>query len=548
MSASRVLGRAVVALVSVVGLALGSLVLAAPASAAPGGAVSGTVFGQTAPSTFAAAAGIRVTFFPLTGSGDAAASAVTNGSGEYVVTGLEQGPYRVLFAPDNQSNTLAAQWLGDQDFEADSTVLELGASAVTGLNATLAWGASITGTITTDNPANTGAAAAFLLDPDTGTWERFSRWSNADGSGNYSINGLVPGQYLLRFADRGEDVLLSTEYWDGERFWSNADLVTISGTTPVTGRNADLITGGINLFRLAGADRFATSVEISEVGFPSGAETVFIVNGLNFPDALAAGPAATLLDAPVLLVTPDSIPTAIATELNRLNPTNIVIIGGTPSVGSSVAAQLSAYGTVERIAGSDRFETSRLVAEQFFSEGARTAYVATGLNFPDALTAAPAVSNEFGPVVLVNGGAAQADAETIGLLDDLGVSKVVIAGSTPSVSAGVEQSLLDQSFLTEVYRRAGADRYQTSISLGNGSFRFADAVFLATGVTFPDALAGAALAGNGSWRAPIYLVQPNCIPQGVIDEIGRLKPTEVYILGGLPSVGSGVANGVPCSS
>ncbi len=547
----RHLSRTVVALLAAVAVALGGVVLASPAAAAPGGPVSGTVTVQTGPSTFAGAAGIRVTFFPVTGTGAAAGSALTNGSGDYTVAGLEQGEYRVYFAPESQADTHVAVWRGDQKFEADSPVLAVGAGATTGVNATLAYGGSISGTITTDNASNKGAAAAFLFNPALGTWERFSRWTNASSTGVYTINGLHDGDYLLRFADRGEDVLLSTEYWDGERFWTNADIVTIAGANAITGRDASLISGGIALYRLSGADRFETSVRISQTGFPSGSQYAFVVNGVNFPDALSADPAAALLDAPVLLTGPDSLPASIETELARLDPDIIFIIGGTPSVSASVASELASLANddVVRIAGVDRFDTSRKVAREFFEgPGANSAYIATGLNFPDALSAAPAAGNEWGPVVLVNGGAAAVDSATSTLLSDLGVTKVTIAGSAATVSTGVEQSLQAKSFLTEVYRQSGPDRFQTSIALGKASFRFSDAVFLATGLGFPDALAGAALAGNGGWHAPIYLVQKECIPQGVIDEIGRLKPAEVYILGGTPSVGAGVVAGTPCPS
>jgi putative cell wall-binding protein len=547
MTASRGLSRTVIAFLSAVAVALGGLVVAAPASAVPGGSVSGTVLAQTGATTYGATSGIRVTFYPLTGTGDAAGSAVTNALGDYVVTGLEQGAYRILFAPDSQASSHTAMWYGQQPYEADSQIFELDGTAWVGVNATLPWGASISGKITTTVSSNKGAAAAFLLDPDTGLYERFSRWANADASGNYSINGLQPGQYLLRFADKGEGVLLSTEYWNNHKYWTDAALITITGTTSVTGRNADLTSGGTPFFRREGSDRFATSANISQLGFSSDTDTVFIVSGVNFPDALSAGPAAATLDAPVLLTMPDSLPASIKAELTRLSPETIIVVGGTPSVSAAVVTQLTAYAPVTRIAGADRFETSRLVADEFFAGGASTAYLATGLNFPDALSAAPATANEFGPVLLVNGGAGAVDSATTDLLDDLGVSKVVLAGSDTTVSAGIETSLQSLGFLTEVYRRSGPDRFETSTAIGKGSFRFADTVFLATGFGFPDALAGAALAGNAGWRAPIYLVQTNCIPVSVAAELKRLKPSEIYVLGGVPSVGAGVMQGIPCA-
>jgi putative cell wall-binding protein len=70
--------------------------------------------------------------------------------------------------------------------------------------------------------------------------------------------------------------------------------------------------------RYWGANRYATAVAVSEAVFPTGAGTVFIVTGSDFPDAVAAGPVAGMLDAPILLVTGASVPTPTGAEVTRL--------------------------------------------------------------------------------------------------------------------------------------------------------------------------------------------------------------------------------------
>ncbi|NYF11204.1 putative cell wall-binding protein [Leifsonia sp. AK011] len=516
-------------------MVLGGILAATPAAAAVGGAVSGTVSATSGP-----LANIRVTFFPLWGSGDAAGTALTNSSGAYSVTGLEQGTYRVRFAPEDQASTYAAAWWGGGSLESESNILTLGAAAVTGVNVTLAAGGSISGTITTGSSTDKGAAAAFLKNSVTGQWERFSRWANANSSGAYTIRGLASGQYLLRFAPQSDNQLISTRYWQNKTFWAEAQLVTISGTGTVSGRDATLPSNGRKVARVAGSNRYATSALIAGVN-PDFAnpDSVFIVNGTGYADALSAGPAAAHLGSPVLLTRADSLAPEITTKLSSMDPDTIYIVGGTPSISAAVEAQLAPYANVGvvRIAGPDRYATSRLVAQTIFGDGADTAYIATGANFPDALSAGPAAAVEGGPVLLVNGAAATSDADTLAALQGLGVSKVVIAGSEGTISAGIEASLRSAASVTEVYRRSGNNRYTTSVLLAQGSIRLADAVFLATGTDFPDALAGSALAGYESFRSPIYLVRPDCVPQAVFDEIARVKPAEIYILGGTTTVG-----------
>jgi putative cell wall-binding protein len=95
--------------------------------------------------------------------------------------------------------------------------------------------------------------------------------------------------------------------------------------------------------RIAGADRFEVSAAISRTTFTAGADVVYIASGSSFADALAGGPAATVNGAPMLLVRPDGIPAAIAAEVRRLDPSRIVVLGGTQAVSAGLYAQIREF-------------------------------------------------------------------------------------------------------------------------------------------------------------------------------------------------------------
>lgn len=531
-------------------LAAGFLVAAsaAPASAADSVSLQGTVTAETSGGGYAPEV-VQVTLYSLTGSGDVAYSVPSNFDGSFTLY-AQPGRYRIHFEPDNWDGAgLTPTWLGNTPYEAQSQIVEVGSTPITGLDAQLELGSSISGVISyAEDAPHTAAASAFLYDQTTGEYERFGYRAVADANGNYSIRGLPAGMYTLRFGDREDQALVSTEYWEDSEFIFSSTTIELAPDAHLTGYDGTVGPGGVYMGRLAGVDRFDTAVQISQAGYggPDGSDAVFIVNGLNFPDALGAGPAAARIWAPILLVTPSGIPQSVKDELARLTPSTIYIVGGEPSVSAAVEAELAGYTSdIVRFAGNDRFHTSRLVAQYFWSgDDNRTAYLATGMNFPDALSAAPAAANEYAPVILVNGGLGEVDPETEALLQDLGIEKVVIAGGTPSVSAGFKSSLDDLPYIVESYRRNGADRFATSVITNQKSFPLADAAFLATGSTFPDALAGAALAGG--WFAPIYLVRQDCVPAAVIDEILRLHVRDVILLGGEPTLSDHVMNLQQC--
>ena len=290
--------------------------------------------------------------------------------------------------------------------------------------------------------------------------------------------------------------------------------------------------------RIAGSDRYATAAAISAATFASGVPVVYIATGTMYPDALAGAVSAALAPGPLLLVSGSTIPSAVVTELTRLKPDRIVILGGTSVVPSSVQSALAAYtaGTVTRIAGIDRYATAAAISSALFSPDAPIAYVATGQTFPDALAGAVAAALGPGPMLLVPG-------ETIPTvvaaeLKRLNPARIVVLGGTSVVSAGVETALAGYTAGT-VIRIAGSDRYATAAAISAATFvPGVSVVYIATGDNYPDALTGAVAAAIGP--GPVLLVAGGTIPAAVVTELERLKPGRIIILGSVAVVSAGL--------
>ena len=283
---------------------------------------------------------------------------------------------------------------------------------------------------------------------------------------------------------------------------------------------------GTEVDRLQGPSRYETAVAISQAAYQSGAPVVYVATGTNYPDALAAGPAAALEGGPVLLTQPGSLPAAVKTEIERLNPTSIVVLGSTAAVSANVATELSTIAPVTRLEGANRYETSRAIIRDSFTT-ATTVYLATGQNFPDALGAGNAGASSGTPVVLVNGLASTVDAATLDLLDDLSTTTVKILGSTAAVSAAIATQLSNEGYAVE--RLEGASRYGTNVETNRDAFTDSQYAIFATGLNFPDALAGAAIGGKVG--APLYIVPGSCVPVDVLSELDRLQTSFVVVLG-----------------
>jgi putative cell wall-binding protein len=187
--------------------------------------------------------------------------------------------------------------------------------------------------------------------------------------------------------------------------------------------------------RLAGGDRYATSAAISAATFEPGVPIAYVAVGTNFPDALAGAAAAGHAGAPVLLVAPTAIPAPIATELRRLAPASIILLGSSGVVSNGVMDALGGYtkGPVHRLAGPDRYATAIAVSEASYVR-ADTVYLASGANFPDALAGAPL----GGPLLMVAAGTTPTAVHDE--IVRLGASRVVVLGSTSVVSTSLATS------------------------------------------------------------------------------------------------------------
>ncbi|MGA1835857.1 cell wall-binding repeat-containing protein [Herbiconiux sp. 11R-BC] len=298
--------------------------------------------------------------------------------------------------------------------------------------------------------------------------------------------------------------------------------------------------------RIAGSDRYAQAIAVSKLKFTK-TDTVFVASGEKYADALSATAIAAANGGPLLLTAQGSLPAGLLAEITRLGAKDVVVVGGPASVSDGVVQALtvgSGGARVKRIGGADRYEVSRnLIADEDFGiQSATGLYIATGTNFPDALTASPAAAQHSQPVLLVNGTEPTLTASESNLLMSLGVRDVFIAGGPVSVSAPLEASLKNTFAVT---RYAGTDRYEAGASVNRASFpNGVGSIYLASGAVFPDALSGGAAAG--AEKSPLYVTQPDCLSSAVYFEIGRVAPDTVYVLGGTNTLSRDIESLTPC--
>lgn len=273
--------------------------------------------------------------------------------------------------------------------------------------------------------------------------------------------------------------------------------------------------------RLGGADRYETAEIVATDSFAS-SDVVLLATGERFPDALAANYLAGQREAPVLLTFTDRLNEHARDGLEALDPQEVVILGGPEAVSPDVEEELADDYEVTRHAGQHRYETALDIARAGDTVGThqddRTALLATGERFPDALTSSPVAYAQQFPVLLTT--QEEVSPEVTEAIDELDLERIIIVGGERAVSNAVEQELTDAG--VEVERVSGAERTGTSIALADYAqehfgFSFAQ-VGLARGDLYPDALTAG--PHTGRTLSPIVLTQDSEAPTGA-SELGR---------------------------
>lgn len=295
---------------------------------------------------------------------------------------------------------------------------------------------------------------------------------------------------------------------------------------------------GVAIRRIAGSSRVETAARLSQHAFEPGVNRVYLATGATFPDALAAGAPAGVDRSPVLLAARDGLPAATRHELARLDPDQIIVVGGRAALSSATARAAGRAGTAEvhRVVGDTRFGTAaRLATGRFDADGVETAYVATGLAFPDALAGVPAAVDDHAPVLLATRDTLPS--ATRAALAELDPERVEVLGGPAAISPAVTRQLSELG--ADVRRLAGPDRFGTAAAVARAHFDgSAPVVHLATGEAFPDALAGGPVAGmNGG---PQLLVARDELPPVTAERLRALRPDEQLTLGGLAVISEDV--------
>lgn len=237
--------------------------------------------------------------------------------------------------------------------------------------------------------------------------------------------------------------------------------------------------------RLAGKNRYETSVKISKDYATVGGK-VIVASGENYADALSGSPLSGEIDAPILLTSAKETPAAVKAEINRINPSKTIVLGGSSSVSDT---QLNELPNSQRVAGKDRIETSIKVNElRKENVTLEKESIYNAHNYPDALAAGPLARTmklELIPVQKAN---------------------------SPSYIFGGKSTV---KYTGEVEKRfSGKDRYKTAVEIAK---QFAEVnggvkkVVIASGEDYPDALSSSIVSKVEN--APILLVRSNTLPE-----------------------------------
>ncbi|STY89830.1 cell wall-binding repeat-containing protein [Mobiluncus holmesii] len=179
-------------------------------------------------------------------------------------------------------------------------------------------------------------------------------------------------------------------------------VVRVGGTVGLSAADrAAIAAKGLELVELVGMDRFDTARKVAQYRDSLGGDprVVLVADGINFPDALAAGAATGALRASLVLSSHASLPDATQSYLKPLLTSAKIITVGGPAHSAVASAGINPSATYT---GADRYDTAlRLATGLDRGRNVNGLVMVSGQNFPDALAAGAYTVKQGAKLVLI---------------------------------------------------------------------------------------------------------------------------------------------------
>ncbi|MDR0481899.1 MAG: N-acetylmuramoyl-L-alanine amidase, partial [Cellulomonadaceae bacterium] len=192
--------------------------------------------------------------------------------------------------------------------------------------------------------------------------------------------------------------------------------------------------------RISGSNRATLSANVAKKSHPNTASTVVIASQSSVIQTLTATSIAAKSGAALLLVPQGTgvIPLSVRTELTRLKPARITILGTPNGVSDSMAASLRRIAPVQRWGSGSRYTMAAEAHRNAFARSS-TVYITSGVDRWTTLTGGALAGGKDLPVLLA--GKNSLPAATRATLKAWQPNRIVIIGGTGTVSAAVERDL-----------------------------------------------------------------------------------------------------------
>ena len=286
---------------------------------------------------------------------------------------------------------------------------------------------------------------------------------------------------------------------------------------------------------LTGSDRYETAVKISKEGWKNGSDKVVIINGDVSIDGIISTPLATTYNAPILLVEKNNVPNSVKSELKRLNPRDVIIIGDENAISKTTANQIKSTvnASQTRLNGSNRYETSLLIAKEIDKNHDVEKVYITNANGGevDALTIAAKAGQDKQPIILTDKDSITDN--TYKWLKSEDLQNAYFIGGPQMISTNVINKVNDITKDNVTNNRVyGADRHETNANVIKKFYTDdeLEAVLVAKSDVLVDALAAGPLAAN--LKSPILITPKTYVSAYHKDNLEAKSANKVYKIGG----------------